>query len=117
MITAAELLAMRDDIEDSLPDQAVIKSQTWVSDGGGGGSTSLVAGGTVPCRIAPLMSEEGTTGGRISPDSEYVVTLPFDAAVTASSVLTINSRNFSVSGMREPRSWEISRRVEAKEIV
>lgn len=117
MITAAELAEMRDDLEDSLPDLAVVKTQNWVSDGGGGGSTTFTASGTIPCRIAPVQNMEGTTGGRISPDSEYVVTLPFDAAVTTESMLTINTRNFSVTGMREPRSWEISRRIEAKEVV
>ena len=107
---------MRDTLEASLPGTAVVKSRSWVSDGGGGGTTTYTASGTVDCRIAPLMAGEAVEGERIDSDSEYVFTFPYDTAVEGDSVITYDSRDFTVTGMREPRSWEISRRVEAKEL-
>lgn len=117
MLTTAELTAMRATLADSLPDVAVIKSRSWVSDGGGGGTTTYAAAGTVDCRIAPASaSPERNQGERLHPDTEYVLTFPYDTAVEDDSLITIDSRDYSVTALREPRSFAVSLRVEAKEI-
>jgi hypothetical protein len=116
MLTAADLASMRETIEDSLPDVAVIKTRSWVSDGGGGGTTTYTAAGTVECRVAPISAAEKYQGERIHPDTEYVFTFPYDAAIPGDAVITVGSINYTVTGQRSPRSWEISRRVEAKEV-
>lgn len=116
MLTAAELDEMRETLEDSLPDTAVIQTSGWVSDGGGGGTTSWTAAGTVPCRVAPLSGEERVEGARVDPDAQYVFTFPWDASVTTDSQVVCSGGTFAVTAAREPRSWELSRRVEAKEI-
>ena len=118
MLTASELTAMRSTLDASLPDSAVIKTRAWVSDGGGGGTTTYVAAGTVDCRVVPAAAAgERIEGDRIHPDTEYVFTFPYDTAVESDAVLTVDSRTFSVVAVRSPRSWPISLRVEAKEVV
>lgn len=105
---------MRSTAEEALPGTAIIQSQAYVSDGGGGGSQAWTAAGTEPCRIAPIgghSAGEGLTGGRISADAEYVVTLPSDADLTTDSRLIIDSETFNVEAIRD-RSWNVSTRVE-----
>lgn len=117
MLTASDLVSMRETLEDSLPDTAIIKNPSWVSDGGGGGTTTFTAAGTVPCRIMPVAGNERVEGARLNADTEYLVTTQYDAAIGADSVLEIDSRTYSVTSVGEPRSWAVSLRVEAKEIV
>lgn len=117
MLTAADLVSMRETLEDSLPDLAVIKTPSRVSDGGGGDTTTFTVSGTVPCRIMPVSGNERVEGARLNADTEYLVTAPYDAAVDTDSVLEIDSRVFSVTAVGEPRSWAVSLRVEVKEIV
>ena len=117
MLTASELTAMRSTLDASLPDSAIIQDRAWLSDGGGGGSTTYVASGTIACRIAPAaMAGERIEGDRIHPDTEYVFTFPYDAAVEDDSVISLDSRTYSVVALRAPRSWPVSLRVEAKEV-
>lgn len=116
MLSATDLASARAALEESLPDTAIIKNPSWVSDGGGGGTTTFTASGTVPCRIMPVSGNERVEGARLNADTEYLVTAPYDAAVDKDSVLEIDSRVFSVTAVGEPRSWAVSLRVEAKEV-
>lgn len=105
---------MRTAASRALPGTAVVQTSTWVSDGGGGGTTAWAASGTVDCRLAPFgasRGEERLSGGRISPDADSVVTLPSGTAVDADDQLVISGGTYSVVHVRE-RSWETSRRVE-----
>jgi hypothetical protein len=117
MLTAAQLTAMRDTLEDSLVDTAVLKTRAWSSDGGGGGTTTYSVAGTVECRVAPVSpATESVEGDRLQPDTEYVFTFAYDAAVSDDTLITYSGRNFTVTAQRAPRTWEVSRRVEAKEV-
>ena len=111
MLTAAELAAMRDVAEDALPGTAVIQTQAFASDGGGGGSVTWTAAGTADCRLAPIRGTEREVGERISPDADFLVTLPFDASVTTDSRLVISGGTFNVEAIRD-RSWKLTTRVE-----
>ena len=117
MLSASDLASARAALEESLPDLAVIKNPSWTSDGRGGGTTTFTAAGTVACRITPLTGDDRVEGERLAADSESLVTVPFDATVDSDSVLEIESRLFSVTNLREPRSWAVSQRIEVKEIV
>ena len=108
---------MRATVEDSLAGTAIVKTRTWVSDGGGGGTTVYIAAGTLDCRVAPFSpANEKVAGERLNPDTEYVFTFAFDTAVLPDSLITYDGRNFAVTAVRAPRTWEVSRRVEAKEV-
>lgn len=112
MLTDTELSGMRATALDSLPGTAVIQSQSFVSDGGGGGSQSWSASGTLACRIAPLTGDERETADRVAPYADYVITLPFDAGVDTGSRLLIDGDTYNVEAIRD-RSWQATTRVEA----
>ena len=111
MLTTADLTAMQTTAGSALPDSCVIQTQAWNSDGGGGGTTVWSAAGTVDCRLAPMGATEGETGGRISADAEFMVTMPHDAAVTTNSRLLVSGGTFHVAAVRD-RSWELVTRAE-----
>lgn len=116
MLTDAEIAAMRTTAGAALPGTAVIQTQTWQSDGGGGGTTAWTASGTVDCRIAPVGgsgASEGIEGNRISAEAEFVATLPYNAAVTNNSRLIIDGGTFNVEAIRI-RSWSMSTRCEVR---
>lgn len=113
MLNAAELERMRAVAETALPDTCVVSSQTYVSDGGGGGSVTWTAAGTFPCRVAPLGGDERLYGGRLSPDSDSVITLPHDATISEQSRVVVNGGTYNVEHVKD-RSYELTTRVEAR---
>jgi SPP1 family predicted phage head-tail adaptor len=113
VLSSGDLSKMRTVAGSALPGTAVIQSQTYVSDGGGGGSVTWTAAGTVPCRIAPLGGAERLIGDRISPDADSVITLPWNASVTEGSRIVSGGGTFNVEHVRD-RSWELTTRLEAK---
>lgn len=118
MLGDAELDAMRSTAGAALPDSAVVKRLTTVSDGGGGKTTTWAAAGTTDCRLAPLIGQgtEQESGDRVAPDSPVVVTLPHDADVAEEDRLEIGDATYSVVTIRR-RSWNLTCRVEAREVV
>lgn len=116
MLTDGEITAMRSTLDLSLAGTAVISTSTWTSDGGGGGSLTFTPSGTVDCRVAPAGGGEGEGGERLNPDTEVIFTVPQGTTIDLDARITYDSVVYSVTNLRAPRTWEISRRVEAKEI-
>ena len=109
---------MRAIAEEALPGTAVIQSGTLASDGGGGYTETFAAAGTVSCRVAPVTSRggaEGEVGGRIEQDAEYIITLPAATSVETDDRIVVGAITYNVVAVRD-RSWEVTRRVEAKKI-
>lgn len=116
MLTAAELASMRSTAGAALPDTAVIQTQAWVSDGGGGGSTTWTAAGTVDCRIAPVGGQgamEDEQGDRITADAEFVATFASDVSIDTNSRVISGGGTFNVEAIRT-RSWNLTTRAELK---
>jgi len=116
LLSDAQLAAMRDTAARALPGTAVIRTSTWVSDGGGAGTTTFTAAGTVACRVAPIDAVEKIEGSRIDPDSEVLFTFEWDAGVDVNAQVVHGGGTFTVTGLRAPRSWPVTQLVEAKEI-
>jgi hypothetical protein len=71
-------------------------------DGGGGVAITWVYSGTIPCRIDPLSSGSGITGGQIDERSDHMVTVPPGVGVTAANRFLIDGRGtFEVTATRE----------------
>lgn len=88
-------------------------SSTFVSDGGGGGSVTLVSGGTVSCRVDALGGAEGEVAERISDRSSHLITLPPETTVTIADDFVISGRGtFEITAVRE-HTGELSRALEA----
>ena len=116
LLSDSELADLRATAATALPGTAIVMTQAWTSDGGGGGSVAWTASGTVDCRVAPVGgygASEGQTGGRISPDAEFIITLPASTTVDTNARLVIDGDTFNVEAVRD-RSWNVTTRVEAK---
>lgn len=103
MLSESELTAMRETAGSALPGTAVVYSQQWVSDGGGGGTTTWTPSGTVSCRIAPLNGageSEVVTGARITPEADAIVTLPYGTSITTEARLLIDGGTYNVEAIR-----------------
>lgn len=115
LLNAAEIAAMRATATESLDGTAVVSTQTYVSDGGGGGSTVWAPSGTLDCRMAPLTEGEDVEGNRLSTESSVIFTFPADTSIDHNAQITYSGGTFAVTGVRE-RSTEITTRVEARGI-
>lgn len=119
LIEDTELASMRGTAAQALDGTAVFQRKAWVSDGGGGGTTTWSAGGTVPCRLAPIATggkeAESVTAGRLSADSQVLFTFPAETDVGHEDQIVYGGGTFSVTAIRL-RSVELTRRVEAKEV-
>ena len=102
----------------ALPDTVQIERLTRVSDGGGGSTETWTAQpDAVPCRIAPLGGGEGgQAGGRVSDQTTHVLTLPAGTEISEADRLLVAGVRYEVTAVRERGAWEISRRVEAREM-
>lgn len=117
-LSAAEIAAMREDLEDTLPDTCVIQRRTLTSDSQGGRTESWAAAGTVACRLSPLgnLDSEESRADRVSGEEDWIVTLPASTDVTERDRLVILTNTYEPVGLRAVRSWELSRRVNCKRI-
>lgn len=119
MLTAAQIASMRSTMNAALPDTATVQRKQTVSDGGGGQTASWVTVATTACRFSPVGGGEGgtsTTGGRVAEETTHVVTVPANQDVTETDRLIVNARTFEVTSVRQRGAWELSRRVEVKEV-
>jgi head-tail adaptor len=115
MLSAAEITRMRTVAEQAMPGTAVIHAGTLTSDSGGGYTETFTASGTVACRVAPIMGTEGEEGDRITADAQYVITLPAETTVETDDRLEVGAITYTVVAVRD-RSWELTRRVEARKV-
>lgn len=116
MLSSADIASMRATAEQALPGTAVITSGTLTSDGGGGYTEAFTAAGTVACRVAPASGTEREEGDRISADSTHVITLPAATTVETDDRIEVAGVTYNVTAVRD-RSWETTRRVEARKVV
>lgn len=110
---------MRDEIELTLPDVCVIQRATNFSDGQGGQTEAWATASTTSCRVSPAgrSAVEVARADRTAAVGDWIVTLPYLSDVTVEDRLLVNgTTTYEVTGLRAPRSWELSRRVECKVI-
>lgn len=118
LLSPGELAEMRGTAEEALDTTAVIQTKSFVSDGGGGGTTAWTPAGTVSARLAPYMSggnSEGVEGERLSTESQVIFTFPADTVVDHNARVVCDGATYEVTAIRQ-RSQELTRRIEAKEI-
>lgn len=108
---------MRDVAEQTFDGTAVIQALTYSSDGGGGGTSTWSASGTVACHLSPIRGDEREIAERIASDADWIVTVPAETSVTTAHRVVIAGVTFNVQAARAPRTWEITRRLEVREIV
>jgi len=115
-----DLIQMRADVSEMLPDTAVISAPSWVSDSAGGGSQSYtpVTGGTVACRVDPLpkVQMDLLVAGGEALTVKYVLTLPHDAPMAVDYHVTTGGNTYEIIHMDIDHSWRVSRRAIIAEV-
>lgn len=119
-LSDADLVQMRADVAQMLPDVAIIQTRALTSDNAGGWSEvwTAVTGGTVACRIDPLKTREGIdyTASREALIRKWQVTLPHDAPIVPEARLVISGVSYDVVVIHDNHSWRVSRRCEIVEV-
>ncbi len=119
MLTSAEIAAMREVTATTFDSTAVIQAKGWISDGGGGGTTTWAPAGTAPCHISPkppLEVPEPIVGDRVTANADWVVTFPAETSIDRESRVVIAATTYEVAAISAPRTWELTRRVEVTEV-
>lgn len=105
-ITAAELVQIRSDISELLPDTCNILSLTKVSDSqGGNAETWGTATANAKCRVDAISGDEKLAIDQLKPYHKYVATLLNTVTITTAHRLEHKSNTYIVEAVNEDQSW------------
>ena len=121
MLTDTELNDMRQAIGDLLPAACDILSVTRTSDGQGG---QVDAWGTATASLACRLDfqsgvgrrNEMVVGNALQPYTGWVLSLPFDATVTAANRIKIGAIVYNVTMVDNGKSWSAVTRCALEEV-
>jgi SPP1 family predicted phage head-tail adaptor len=117
MIDTAMLAAMREAIEQLLPDTCNILTATETADGQGGISASWgTTYGTVSCRLDMNTGREQVIGGGLQPFTKYMLSLPYNTTITTADRVEVNSTTYTVTSVNLNQSWMAVKRVELEKL-
>lgn len=89
-------------VTEALTERGYTIASSFTSDGGGGGSVTMISGGTVGCRIDSLAGGEDAVADRISDRSTHLITLSPDESVTTEDEFCVIGRGtYEVTAVRE----------------
>ncbi len=111
MLSATEIAAMRETVDDSLPDTASIRRNTPVSDGQGGQTDAWAQVAEVAARVGLTgrrSPEEREIAGRVAGTVLYTLWMPAGTDLTAKDRIVVGARTFEVVGVIQ-RSEELAR--------
>jgi hypothetical protein len=118
MLSDGDVFLMREEFESLLPDTANVQRRTATSDGGGGNTytyANVLTG--VACRISPIKGGEGGNGGgRVMDETTHVITFAAKTDVRHPDRIVVSGITYEVTYVRTRGDWELTRRVEAKEL-
>jgi Phage head-tail joining protein len=106
----AELAQIRADLNAAtLPDTGNILSQTWVSDGAGGGSATWgTATANVSYRLDWRQGRQQVQSGAVEPFAFWQLTLPHGTGITSANRFEDKSGNqYNVSSVDNGKSWSM----------
>lgn len=117
MLSESEVEVYADAFSDLLSDSCVIQRLVTTSDGQGGSTSTWSAVGTALCTVSPLKTASGApvVGDQVTEVADRIVTLPAETDVRAADQLVIAGSTYTVSELREPRTYEFVRRVEVRQ--
>ena len=111
-LTAKELTAIRNDINDLLPDIGYILSRSATSDGMGGQTETWGTAGTTTCRLDPKTSyqsgKEEISAGALNPFHSFVLTMPYDTTITTENRFKLGTITYNVISVDIDKSWRAS---------
>lgn len=95
----AELEAIRNTIDTTLPDTCYILRGTAAIDGQGGHTTDWATVGTASCRMDMKSGKEATTAGAIQPYSTYVLSMTHDTDILAKDRVVYSAGTYNVTSV------------------
>ena len=119
MPSAGQLMRARKRFATLLPDRATIQRPVDTSDGGGGTTqTWPTLAADVHCRLSPVAGGEDSPGGgdRVSDEATSVVTFEAGQEIATADRIIIEGVTHAVLLVRRRGAWELTRRVETKEL-
>ena len=114
LLTADEIANMRAEVGNvALPDVCNILTLTQTADGQGGftdtwGTTTI----GVACRLNKITVRELVSGAALQPFSRWILTLPYDTAITEQNRVEVGTISYNVIGLDNRKSWNLCIRVE-----
>jgi hypothetical protein len=115
-IDTAMLAAMRAAIGELLPDTAYIVGLTNTPDGEGGVTQARGTSGTQLCRLDVVQGREQVSGGAIQPFISYMMSLPYNATVASTNIISHNGTDYAVKSINLDQSWSAVTRLELEKI-
>jgi hypothetical protein len=113
-LNTQSLTRMRDQITNFLPDTCTLYAVEQVSDGAGGTTDTWtpVEGGTVNCRLDPLLFRDMPQDifGREAIAAQFTLTVPYDAPIAAHQRVELNGDTYEVQSLADDHSWRVARR-------
>lgn len=109
MIDTAMLAAMRDAIEQMLPDTCTILSVTYTPDGRGGQTETWgTAAANVPCRLDLVTRDlnEMVKGGAVNPYPQYMMSFPYDTTLAVENRIVHGGLTYAVVKVNTSQSWK-----------
>jgi len=109
MLTSSELVKIRTDIEQLMPDTCTILSLTAVSDAQGGFTETWgTATANVKCRLDAAQQgrgQERLEAGAISPFTYWMLTLPHGTSISTEQRVVVGGGTFDVQSVDSGKSW------------
>jgi hypothetical protein len=116
-IDTAMLAAMREAIEDLLPDTCDILSTSRSFDTMGGWTDTWgTATASVACRLDMKGGVEQLIGGGVRPYTRYMMSLPYNTTVTEANRIQHGGLSYAVISVNTSQSWQAVKRVELEKV-
>lgn len=104
-LTDAELTAMREAINDLMPDTCSILTITGTSDGAGGYTYAASGTATASCRLDLKTGTEKDASGALVPFSSWILSLPYDTTITEQNQVVHGGYTYNVINVNTDASW------------
>ena len=112
ILSAAELAAIRADVANMLPSTCDLLAVARTSDGQGGFTETWgTATADVACRLDYVRGLKAYYGGALQPYTGWMLTLPYDTAISTAYRVLHNGVTYTVTGEDSHKDWPVSVRV------
>lgn len=112
-LTSAELTAMRDAINQLMPQTCNILTVTLAADGQGGNTQTWgTAYSSVSCRLDVVSGMEQVTGGALQPYTHAMLSVPYDTTITQSDRVEVGSNTYAIKTVNVDQGWIAVKRCE-----
>lgn len=117
-LSARELLQMRADMVNLLPDTCDILTVAYTRDGEGGLTEVWgTATADVACRLDYVSGAEAEVGGALQPQWRAKLSLPYDTALTVKNRVKVGDAVFAVKTVNSEQSWRVAIRADLERVL